>query len=106
MNWQFVFKTKGGHKWFRDLHSGRVAVADDSGSTPDRTDEGVLWLDTSRSIRSNDGNGWHVPLLTPDGVRTVTISSQAEALALRDRFGMRITLPAWAVELGARPEDL
>ena len=40
--------TKKGHRYFahRD-HEGAIAVADRSGPTPDRTDDGPLWLDVS-----------------------------------------------------------
>jgi hypothetical protein len=43
-DWEFQFKAKGGHSFFTDRESGRVAIADDSGPTPDTTDDGVLWL--------------------------------------------------------------
>lgn len=42
--WKFLFKVPGCHSWFRNELNGRIAVCDDSGLTPDRTDDGVLYL--------------------------------------------------------------
>ena len=49
--WEFLFRIEGnGHKFFRHVPSGRVAVADNSGNTPDRTEDGILWLDLDRPV--------------------------------------------------------
>lgn len=39
-----------GHSFYRDDLTGRVSIKDMSGDTPDQTDDGVLWLDTSRPM--------------------------------------------------------
>jgi hypothetical protein len=40
-----------GHTVFRDEVTGRYAIADMSGDTPDKTDDGVLWIDCERPIK-------------------------------------------------------
>lgn len=55
--WKFLFQAPRGHKYFRDMVSGRIAVADDSGTTPDTTEDGILWLDNSRDIVAGEDAG-------------------------------------------------
>lgn len=50
-NWKKLAQpTPRGHRFFEDKNTGRIAIADNSGPTPDRTDDGVLWLDSSRKM--------------------------------------------------------
>lgn len=35
-----------GHRIFRNEDAGRLAIADNSGSTPDSTEDGVLWIES------------------------------------------------------------
>lgn len=96
-NWTKLFRTKGGHKYFRDEITGRIAVADDSGSTPDRTEDGVLWLDQSRCVTiatDRDHNNWiTVPVFREDGTtRSCTPASAQEAVEVCARFGMKLAL--------------
>lgn len=71
--WELVIRCAGrGHKFFRHLPSGRMAVADYSGFTPDQTEDGILWVDYDRPARlqadaviipvrsERDGRGYHV----------------------------------------------
>jgi len=61
------------HRYFQAA-DGRVSVADDSGATPDRTDDGPLWLDMTRGARVGAGpRGPYVRL----PVRTETGSARA-----------------------------
>jgi hypothetical protein len=65
-----------GHKFFADP-TGRIALADWSGDTPDQTDDGVIWLDTKRPIRINLEDGRlhaFIPLLDRHGEQTYTVS--------------------------------
>lgn len=41
---------RNGHKYW-DAKDGRVYVSDDSGSTPDDTEDGPCWLDFSRPLK-------------------------------------------------------
>lgn len=46
MQWQLLISFPDGHRFFRDVESDdQVAIGDQSGSTPDQTDDGTLWLD-------------------------------------------------------------
>jgi hypothetical protein len=49
IEWKLLGRpTKGGHRFFENIKrdgSRRIAIADESGVTPDRTDDGTLWLD-------------------------------------------------------------
>jgi len=48
--WELVVRCpRRGHKFFRHLPTGRLAVADYSGYTPDQTEDGILWVDGDRS---------------------------------------------------------
>ena len=42
--WTKIKSFKGGHRFFREAGDSRVAIADDSGPTPDTTDDGILYL--------------------------------------------------------------
>jgi DNA-directed RNA polymerase subunit M/transcription elongation factor TFIIS len=46
--WTRVLKCKGGHRYFTKRGTSRIFVADDSGATPDRTDDGEISLDRSK----------------------------------------------------------
>lgn len=58
---------KGGHRVFteRDSHdmtTGRYAIADESGSTPQTTDNGVLWIDREAGLTMWKPFGNHLPV--------------------------------------------
>jgi hypothetical protein len=51
--WKLVrrFSEKNGRKYYLDLeHDYRLAVADYSGTTPDKTDDGILYINTNKRI--------------------------------------------------------
>jgi hypothetical protein len=48
--WTLIVAAPNGHRFFKDERSGRISIADDSGTYPDETDDGVLWLDFSRKL--------------------------------------------------------
>lgn len=56
--WRFLFRDSqrdedgrfDGHSFYTDALSNRVAVKDMSGDRPDETDDGVLWVDTTRPM--------------------------------------------------------
>ena len=51
-DWHFIAKLEqGGHRLFAiGSKGGRVAIADNSGRTPDDTDDGALFLDPDREM--------------------------------------------------------
>lgn len=42
--------SKGGLRIFQEEHSGRWAIADNSGQYPHQTEDGVCWIDTTRCV--------------------------------------------------------
>jgi hypothetical protein len=97
--WELVLEVMGQHRYFYDRETGpdtscepklrhRVAVADQSGRTPDKTLEGVLYLDRSRPVASTY-HQTYAPLVYPDGRETRTPVSSAEARHLKSTFGMQ-----------------
>lgn len=91
--WVFLFQSKRGHKFFRDTFSGGIAIADDSGATPDQTDDGVLRLDQNRAVRVRSGDSFFaLPLRDRHGNETATIASAGEAADVCSRFNMRLEI--------------
>lgn len=101
--WTKIFSIRGGHKYFRDEITKMIAVADDSGSTPDQTDDGVLWLDMSgrRCVTiATDVNHrtWvTVPLIKESRYggpvdNSCTGCSVKEAIEVCARFGLKLAL--------------
>lgn len=85
--WRLIFKVRRCHKWFRDDRTGRIAAADYSGDYPDDTDDGVLWLDTSRPVSiSPDGHNVRIWMQNHTGMYTLLGGTNAiEARELIDR---------------------
>ena len=67
------------------------ALADESGATPEATDDGVLWLDPTRCLRVGGEDKPNIPLLTEDGTETRTITDCATILYLSK-------LQRWTIE--------
>jgi hypothetical protein len=87
MKWKLLFKAPGGHRYF-EAEDGRVAVADDSGATPDKTEDGVLYLDKSRPIKM--GKFGSIPVLTEEGEQTSVLEVAEGAILVANRFKMLI----------------
>jgi hypothetical protein len=53
MKWKFLARpSRGGHKFYEHATIQGTAIADNSGTTPDDTDDGALWLDVSEKRRA------------------------------------------------------
>jgi hypothetical protein len=95
-NWTKLFSIRGGHKYFRDEISKRIALADNSGSTPDRTEDGVLWLDFSRcaTIATDTHHNTYItiPLLRENGDKSATGASTKEVIEVCAKLGMKLAL--------------
>jgi hypothetical protein len=91
VTYQLLFKPPymEGHKVHREDGTGRIAISDWSGSTPDKTEDGPLFLDTNPERRAfvNMGGGrlpWvNIPLLDRNGGATSTITTLRSAIAMR-----------------------
>jgi len=99
--WKKLFSVRGGHKYFRDELTKMIALADDSGSTPDRTEDGVLWLDYQRCVcikTDASHRTWiSIPVLKESRYggpveKSATPASTKEAVEVCARFGMRLAL--------------
>lgn len=95
-----LFYAPGGHTYWQDTKAGMIAISDDSGPTPDTTEDGTLWLDTTRPIVAS-GTGFYIPLLVPkssaartrdDRTQTSTCASPQEARLLVERLNMKVSV--------------
>lgn len=95
--WRKILDIRGGHRFFRDESTGRYAVADRSGHIPERTDDGVLWLDFDRPLLVDDGRVM-LPVLSEGGAQcSVGLTHEGAARlqhALRDAGGGGFTVTA------------
>jgi len=60
--WTMLLDLHGSHRYLAD-QTGRVALMDRSGNTPETTDDGILWVDVSRPLTIDVAHGTvHIPL--------------------------------------------
>lgn len=96
--WKLITRLPGEHRIFAD-ESGRLAIADNSGETPDQTEDGVLYLDFARpAVLTGDLTRdahcrmemycW-IPLLTARGKETHTMGRPEDGPIL-EGLGMRL----------------
>lgn len=101
-SWKFLFKVKHGHSYFQ-LADGRVSIADDSGATPDLTDDGPLYLDKSKAITMgwgwDDGSHAFIPLLRENGEPTSSSEPCGGALQVASVFDMRVVVDGDSYEI-------
>lgn len=99
--WDLTYiPSRDGHAYFWDTKSQpqagwryRLAIADQSGSNPEETDNGILYVDFSRPIIEDKGwigADYLIPLIYPDGRKTSTIAMKTEACLVAERFKMQI----------------
>jgi hypothetical protein len=97
---KFLFKVPGQHVYWQDTVAGMIAISDESGTTPDTTDDGVLWVDTNRPITAS-GTGFYIPLLIPKSSRAYkrnqqtyssTCCSPQEARYLVEQLNMKVSV--------------
>lgn len=65
---------------------GAWAVADNSGSTPERTDDGILWLNFQKNIMLCDDRTILIPVIAPDGSMSSFVTNPAGLFYLMDKF--------------------
>jgi hypothetical protein len=74
-----------------------IAIADESGATPEATDDGVLWLDFERPLSLGKPYGevettGIIPLKTPDSDETTTITDMPTIFLLATWFNWRVNV--------------
>lgn len=80
--WKFMCRLEPkGHRLFLSELSHRVAVADNSGASPEQTEDGVLWFDPTRPIDVGK-NDCAVPLLDDAGRKSHTATGHLGAARL------------------------
>jgi hypothetical protein len=94
-NWSTKRTLPDGHKLFMDEGDGEWgwALADESGETPDQTDDGVLWLDLTAplTIILDDSfdpprESFAIPLVDEDGKQTRSVTNARTMLFLARAF--------------------
>lgn len=108
MKWEKSIRLeKGGLRAFREVGGDRWAVADNSGRTPDETDDGVLWLDFTRplDVELREYSVVVIPVL--DAGRHGLLSEHSFVSAgVTTLAKLRELFPTWRVEIGPRVAKL
>ena len=106
-HWTLTLDLPGGHRYFTNP-TGHIAVADDSGRTPDSTEterarerrrgcarrvhnlqDGVLWLDQTRPVCSSLESGTVPVIVMNGGRRSCVMENPVGALRVAQTFGLR-----------------
>lgn len=89
--WKLITRCGGrGHKFYRHVPTDKVAVADNSGSTPDRTDDGILWLDEDYPVRVCQEHAVFAVIKESDGCRYVVMDAVLEGVEVATELGLRV----------------
>lgn len=93
-DWRCIKTLPDGHRLFqgRGFSPLRTAIVDESGATPDETEDGVLWLDHNRPLIAAVGLNPNciIPLVNADGKKTSTPSTFQTLLILAVEFRWEI----------------
>jgi hypothetical protein len=89
MTWKFIQLLPGEHRLFQEEETGRLAFADQSGDTPDKTDDGTLFLDFKRHAQTNTGYV-DVPVVDNKGNPSEITILWEDAEILQARYNLRI----------------
>jgi hypothetical protein len=92
--WRLISQpSRGGHRFFTDSEApGKLAIADMSGPTPDKTEDGILYVDMDRRILITVGDSILVPLISETGKRSQTPVSIRELRVLENFWNMKVNL--------------
>lgn len=92
--WRMTEQLPDGHRLFTcRLEDGtfRHAIADNSGRTPEDTEDGILWLDNKRHLDAGSREmGPSIPLVNDDDEPSRTISDVRTILWLARELTMQI----------------
>ena len=98
--WERIFAVPGGHRYFREKATRKVAIADDSGGWPEECDGGPLFVDTRSPLGPDRAWTFAVPLVGG----CIAMAGADEAAGLIRHVRMRIEWPSAireAVAVGA-----
>ena len=97
LTYELIKEFKSGHKYFRssDVNDDSIYVADGSGATPDKTTDGVMWIDRSRHMEVGV-RAASLPVQMSDGRRYGTPIDVIELFWLSDF----LRLPVYVAGLG------
>lgn len=88
--WRRVRALPDGHRLFKlEDRDWIIAIADESGETPDQTDDGVLWLDLHRPLVAGP-KGCVIPLIDANGSESFTTSDVQTLLMLAAEYNWQI----------------
>jgi hypothetical protein len=88
--WERILAVPGGHRYFREKATGKVAVADDSGGWPEECDGGPLFVDTGSPLGPDRAWTFAVPLVGGG----IAMAGADEAAGLIRHLQMRIEWPS------------
>jgi hypothetical protein len=94
--WQYLGRLeKGGHALFREIATGRFAIADESGATPSETDDGPLYLDPvdHQTLAINREPTYWLQVVDAKGRVCETTVGRAAMHTLRERFRYMVEEP-------------
>ena len=104
-NWQLVFnwKPEGGHAVFVSKDNDvKAAIADNSGDTPDMTDDGVLWVDRTYCVMINRKEAI-VPVVSERGNEFHVMMRIHHAMQLAETFNLSVQFDPEMSEIGLDP---
>ena len=104
--WKFVCKDRqldkygkhDGHSFWRDQLTGLISICDQSGNRPDMTDDGVLWIDDTKSwvvgdrSRGDAGHYVDVPVVREDGSTCGCWMTWEDGLRIAKILGVRVVV--------------
>lgn len=85
------------HSIWQTTDGARFVISDQSGMTPETTDDGPLFVDPSRQVIADRNGMLWLPLLCPDGRESNTPTSIATVRRLQT-FGCRLAIGGWYPE--------
>lgn len=89
--WRHVRGLPDGHRLFKlEDRDWIIAIADESGATPDQTDDGVLWLDMHRPLEAGPSGHCLIPLIDAKGGESSTATDVQTLLMLAADYNWHI----------------
>jgi hypothetical protein len=102
--WKLFFNSRGGNRYFHEFingtQTGKIGIADDSGDDPDKSGDGVWYVDTKTKLEMRDPEYIWVPIIKEsDDKKLYTIEYWTRVNELSMNLGMKVQLPTDYEEL-------